>query len=425
LTRKTVIRSGYGIAFFDQSGITTPFTVPEFPFIQTVQQGTLDNVHPAFVLANGPNVQPIPLTPNAGLGQSVYSATRQLGSGYVQQWNFTIQRELTPNLSFEIAYIGSKATRLGVPDYNLNQLTAAQLAMGSSLLQNVPNPFLGQIPASSPLGGPTITQAQLLKPFPEFQNVILFRNNIGNSTYNGLYVKLEKRFSHGLTFLASYTHSKLIDDASSVFDASVTTGSVANFPVADSFNRRLERDLSTGDIPNATAVSFTYELPIGPGHRLHPEGVAGKFVNGWQITGIVTLDSGIPLAISQVTNFNAFGGFATQRPDCIANPELPADQRSIAQFFNTAAFQVAPQFTIGTCSRNPIRGPAFRNADMALIKRTSIGDRMSLDFRAETFNLSNTPFFGAPNTQAGSAAFGTIISAGDPRVMQFALKLNF
>jgi hypothetical protein len=425
LTHKTVIRSGYGITFFDQSGITTPFTVPEFPFIQTVSQSTLDNVTPAFVLANGPNVQPIPLTPDAGLGQSVYSVTRQLGSGYVQQWNLTVQRELTPNMSFEIAYIGSKATRLGVPDYNLNQFTAAQLATGNALLQNVPNPFFGQIPASSPLGGPTISQAQLLKPFPEFQNVILFRNNIGNSTYNGLYVKFEKRFSHGLTFLVSYTHSKLIDDASSVFDASVTTGSVANFPVADSFNRRLERDLSTGDIPNSTAISFTYELPLGPGRHFNPQGFAGKFTNGWQITGIVTLDSGIPLAISQVTNFNAFGGFATQRPNCLANPELPPEQRSVAHFFDTAAFQVAPQFTIGTCSRNPIRGPAFRNADIALAKRTNINDRISLDFRIETFNISNTPFFGAPNTQAGSSAFGTITLAGDPRVVQFGLKLNF
>src|SRR6185369_15293537 len=104
-------------------------------------------------------------------------------------------------------------------------------------------------------------------------NVILFRNNIGNSNYHALYVKAEKRFSHGLTLLVSYTHSKLIDDASSVFDASLTTGSVANFPVADSFNRRLERDVSSGDIPNVTAISFTYDLPVGSGHRLHPGGV--------------------------------------------------------------------------------------------------------------------------------------------------------
>ena len=374
LTGKTVVRSGYGIAFFDQSGITTPFTNPEVPFIQNIQQVNPNNSTPAFVLASGPTVQPVPLTANAGLGQSVYSVTRDLGSGYVQQWNLAIQRQLAQNLSFEIAYIGSKATHLGVPDYNLNQLTPAQLATGnnpgSTLTKSVPNPFFGVIPTSSSLGGPTISNAQLLKPYPMFQNVILFRNNIGNSNYNGLYVKLEKRFSRGLTFLVSFTHSKLMDDASSVFDASLTTGSVANFPVADSFNRKLERDVSSGDIPNVTAISYTYDLPVGSGHRLNPGGVAGKFMDGWQIAGFVSLQSGLPLAVTQTTNFNSFAGFATQRPTCIANPELPAAQRTTAQYFNVAAFQITPQFQIGTCSRNPVRGPAYRDADIALIKRT-------------------------------------------------------
>jgi hypothetical protein len=429
LTDKTVLRSGYAVVFFDQSGITTPFTNPEVPFIQNVQQVNLNNTTPAFVLANGPTVQPVPLTPNAGLGQSVYSVDRNLGSGYVQQWNLTIQRQLMQNLSFEIAYVGSKATHLGVPDYNLNQLAAAQLATGnnpgSTLTTTVPNPFFGQIPSSSSLGGPRTTNAQLLKPYPGFQNVILFRNNIGNSNYNGLYVKLEKRFSRGLTVLASYTHSKLIDDASSVFDASLTTGSVANFPVADSFNRRLERDVSSGDIPNVTAISYTYDLPVGPGHRLHPVGVAGKFAGGWQVAGFVSLQSGLPLAVTQTTNFNAFAGYATQRPSCLANTELPASQRSTAEYFNVAAFQITPQFQIGTCSRNPVRGPTYRDADVALVKRTAIRETLSMDFRAEIFNLTNTPPLGAPNVTDGSAAFGTITSAGDPRVVQLALKLNF
>lgn len=429
LTSKTVVHSGYGLTFFDQSGITTPFTNPEVPFIQNIQQVNLNNLTAAFVLANGPTVQPVPLTPDAGLGQSVYSVSRHLGSGYVQQWNLSVQRQLMQNLSFEIAYIGSKATHLGVPDYNLNQLTAAQLATGldpgSTLTKSVPNPFFGEIPPSSTLGGPTISNAQLLKPYPRFQNVILFRNNIGNSSYNGLYVKLEKRFSRGLTFLFSYTHSKLIDDASSVFDASLTTGSVANFPMADSFNRRLERDVSSGDIPNVTAISYTYDLPVGPGHTLHPEGVLGKFANGWQVAGYISLQSGLPLAVTQTTNFNSFAGFATQRPTCIANTELPPSQRSITKYFNTAAFQITPQFQIGTCSRNAVRGPAYRDGDVSLIKRTAIRESLSVDFRAEVFNITNTPPLGAPNVTEGSSAFGSISSAGDPRVFQLALKLNF
>jgi len=423
LTKKTVVRSGYGLTFFDQAGITTPFTIPQFPFVQTVTQATLDNKTPAFVLANGPSVAPVDPTPDAGLGQGVFSVDRNLGSGYVQQWNLTVQRELTPSLSFEVAYVGSKATHLGVPDVNLNQLTVEQLALGSALTQTVANPFFGQLPASSSLGGPTISQAQLLKPYPRFTNVTLFRNNVGNSDYHAVQAKLEKRVSRGLTFLVSYTRSKLIDDASSVFDASIFTGPIANFPVADSFNRRLEQDVSNGDIPNYFVASWVYDLPIGPGHKLHPSGVLGKFTNGWQIAGIATVESGIPLALTQTTNFNAFAGFGTQRPNCAGDPT--PDHPTTAAYFNPAAFAIAPQFTLGSCSRNPVRGPGYQDADLAFIKRTNITERYTLDFRTEIFNLTNTPPLNAPNVVFGGAAFGTITSAGDPRVIQLALKLNF
>ena len=413
------------MTFFDQAGITTPFTNPQFPFVQTVTQATLNNVTPAFVLSNGPNVQPVTLTPDAGLGQGVFTVDRNLGSGYIQQWNFAIQREITPNLTFEVAYVGSKATHLGDPDANINQLTPEQLATGASLLTKVPNPYFGQIPASSSIGQATTTQAQLLKPFPRFTNVTFFRNNIGNSNYNAVQAKLEKRFSRGLSFLVSYTRSKLIDDASSVFDSSVFTGPVANYPVANGFNRGLDRDVSNGDIPNVTAVSWVYELPVGPGHSLNPKGIAGKFTNGWQLTGIVSIQSGIPLAVTQVTNFNAFAGYGTQRPSCVGSTVLGDSQRSTAAFFNVNAFQITPQFALGTCSRNPVRGPSYQDADMALIKRTMITERFNFDFRAEVFNLTNTPPLGAPNVVAGGAGFGSIISAGDPRVLQFALKFNF
>jgi hypothetical protein len=225
--------------------------------------------------------------------------------------------------------------------------------------------------------------------------------------------------------MASFTFSKLLDDASSVFDSTIGIGSVANFPVADSFNRRLERDVSSGDIPKVLVAAYTYDLPIGPGHGWNPQGTLGKFAGGWQVMGNLSVQSGLPLAIAQATNNNGFAGFATQRPNCIGNPNLPASQRTTTRFFDTAAFHVAPQFAIGTCSRNPIRGPAYRNVDFALSKRTPLRESMSLTFRAEIFNLTNTPLLGNPNTTAGNAAFGTITSAADPRVVQLALKLNF
>ncbi len=153
-----------------------------------------------------------------------------------------------------------------------------------------------------------------------------------------------------------------MDDASSVFDASILTGPVANFPVADSFNRRLERDYSTGDIPHVFVAAAVWELPWG--RRSRPGGIVGALVNDWTLTGIVTLQSGIPLAISQTTNNNAFAGFGTQRPNLIGEPALPDEERSVARWFNTGAFAPAPAFTIGTSSRNPVRGPSYRNLDL-------------------------------------------------------------
>ena len=415
LNERTVARAGYAVVWQEQAGITTPFTVPQFPFIQTVTQRSLDGVNPAFVLSAGPNVRPIPLDADAGLGQGVFAVDRDLGSGYAQQWNVALQREVSRNVVVEVAYAGSKITHVGIPDTNINQLTAEQLRLGSALLQQVPNPFFGQIPRSSSLGDPTITRAQLLRPYPRFTTVSLYRNNVGNTNYNSLQAKLEQRLARGLAYLVSYTRSRLIDDAGSVFDASIQTGPVANFPVADSFDRALERDVSTGDIPNVFVTSFTYELPSGK----------GRLLGGWSVSGLVQLQSGMPFPVTQLTNFNAFAGFGTQRPNRVSDPQLPSGQRTTARWFDTSAFTVAPQFTLGNSSRNPVRGPGYRTANVALIKRTRLDEIRNVEFRAEVFNLTNTPPLNNPNGVLGNPAFGTITSAGDPRVIQFGLKLNF
>ncbi len=425
VTDKTVLRAGYGIIWQEQAGITTPFTIPQFPFIQTATQRSLDGIVPAFILASGPSVQPLALSPDAGLGQGVFAVDRDLGSGYAQQWNVAIQREITHNLVAEVAYAGSKITHVGIPDSNINQLTVEQLAQGNTLLQQVPNPYFGQIPRSSSIGDPTIPRAQLLRPYPRFTSVSLYRNNVGNTSYHALQARLEKRLSHGLAMLVSYTRSKLIDDAGQVFDASILTGPVANYPVADSFNRALERDISTGDIPHVFVTSFTYELPFGKGRHFNLPGVTEKLLGGWEVAGTILLQSGIPFAVTQLTNFNAFAGFGTQRPNLLRDPKLPSEQRTTSRWFDTSAFAVAPQFTLGTASRNPVRGPGYRTADIAFIKRTSFGETRNVEFRTEIFNLTNTPPLANPNGVVGNAAFGTITSAGDPRVIQFGLKLNF
>ena len=417
-TDRTLVSTGYGVVWIEMAGITTPFTTPSFPFLQTVTQRALDTIDPAFVLRNGPSVAPIEPTATAGLGQGVFAVDSTLGSGYVQQWNVSVQRELTTNTWIEVAYVGSKITHVGIPDTNLNQLTVDQLAMGNALLQTVPNPYFGIIPRSSSLGEPNITVAQLLKPFPKYTTVSLYRNNVGNTHYRGLTTKLEQRYAHGFSYLVSYTRSRLMDDASSVFDASVLTGPVANVPVADSFNRRLERDYSTGDIPHVFVASGVWNIPS------FRRGWLGMLASDWTMATVVTLQSGMPFAVTQTTNFNAFAGFGTQRPNLIGDPTLP-DERTPAKWFDTAAFAAAPQFTLGNASRNPVRGPGYRNVDLAISRRLRLKGRSTLEVRAEAFNLLNHPPLGNPNGVLGSASFGSISSAGDPRVVQLALKYGF
>jgi hypothetical protein len=425
VTDAFVIRSGYSLTWIEQAGITTPFTTPLFPFIQTLGQQTLDNINPAFVLSQGPTVTPQPPGPDAGLGQGVFGVQRNNGSGYAQQWNFSLQKTFGQDWSVEAGYLGSKLTRLGVPDINLNQLTTEQLALGSPLTQQIANPYFGQIPPNTSLGTPTVPRAQLIRPYPRFTTVTLYRNNIGHSTYHSFQSRIEKRFSRGLTFSVAYTFSRLIDDAGAVFDSAVLTGPVANFQAADSFNKRLEKDVSTGNVPHIFASGFVYELPFGRGRTHALSGWKDLVAGGWQVAGILRLQSGSPIAVTQATNLNAFAGYGIQRPNRVANPYLPAGEQTTARYFNTAAFTQAPQFTIGNSSRNPVSGPGYRVADVMLGKTFTITERFRTEFRAEAFNVTNNPPLGNPNGSFGNAAFGSITTALDPRVFEFVLKLHF
>ena len=433
VTPKTVVRAGFGIVFIDQSGITTPFTLPQFPFIQNIRQATQDSLTAPFKLAAGPSVQPIALTQNAGLGQSVYTSNRNAGSGYSQQWNLAFQRQVTGNLSVDVAYVGSHIVHVGIPDSNFNQITSAQLAAqtanGIGLATKVLNPYYGQLPAGSTLNTPTIAEAQLIKPFPRFQNVAIYRNNSGQSNYNAIETKVEQRVSHGLYLLFAYTHSKLIDDASSVFSSTVLSSpNSSSLIAADTYRPGLERDSSNGDMPNVTTVAGTYELPAGHGHRLL-SGVGNVLLAGWALNTIATIQSGMPVTITQATNNNAFAGFSLQRPNLVGNPKdlsaSSAHEPTPAMFFNTAAFSAAGTFAIGTASRNPARGPAYRDLDVALVKHSRFFESTDVEFRAELFDITNTPAFAQPNGSFGAAAFGSITATTtDPRVIQFALRLS-
>ncbi|HXE62823.1 MAG TPA: carboxypeptidase regulatory-like domain-containing protein [Bryobacteraceae bacterium] len=413
LSDSLVVRSGYGMVWFEQTGITTPFTLPQFPFVQTVGQQSQDNINPAFLLSNGPTVQVSSPNPNSGLGQGVFGTDRNVASGNSQQWNLTLQKTFGKDWNLEAGYLGSKNSHLGLPESNLNQVPAQYLSMGTALTTKVPNPYYGQIPASSSLGQPTIAQQQLLRAYPRFTNVALFRDNVADSEYEAAQFKLEKRVSHGLTLSFAYTFSKLIDTASTYFSQTIFTGpTLTTIGAADAFNRSLERDVSTGDIPNVFSAGWMYQIP------------RWKKISGWQVGGLVRIQSGDAVPITQATNTLSAFGYAVQRPNRIGNPN-DFSNRGASHWFDKSAFVAAGQFQIGNSSRNPIRGPGLQNADLMLGNTFRLSEEMNLEFRAEVFNVSNTPPLNDPNGSFGSAAFGTITSAGNPRDFEFAAKLKF
>ena len=201
LTDRTLVSAGYGLIWIEMAGITTPFTTPTFPFLQTVSQRALNNVTPAFVLQNGPSVAPIAPTPTAGLGQGVFAVDATLGSGYVQQWNASVQRELTSTHERRGRRTsGSKITHVGIPDTNLNQLTSSSSRSARRCSRRC------RIRSSAPFRAPRRSAirrsrvAQLLKPYPQYTTVSLYRNNVGTTIYNGVTAKLEQRLSRGLSY---------------------------------------------------------------------------------------------------------------------------------------------------------------------------------------------------------------------------------
>jgi hypothetical protein len=241
-----------------------------------------------------------------------------------------------------------------------------------------------------------------------------------------LQLRLQQRLTRGLALLSSYTYSKSIDDASNFF----TSAGDPNFP-QDSQNLRLERGRSNFDVRHRLSTSFSYELPFGRGRRfLGNDGIVTTLLSGFQLNGIVTLQSGRPFTVallSDIDNSNtgrsSLGFGANDRPNVAG--DATAGNRTPERWFNTSAF-VFPAFgTFGNAGRNILDGPGYRNVNASLLKNARLSERMNLQLRLEAFNLFNTPNFNLPDNFLGSPTFGRILSARDPRHLQFGAKLLF
>ncbi len=303
------------------------------------------------------------------------------------QVNLNIQHELQGSMLIEVGYVGNQSRHLTANDLSLNQVHPSQFGPGN---------------------------AQLRRPFPQFTNVALVNPAVGSSSYHAGTVKMERRFSGGLTLLGHYTFSKFIDDVES-FSELGATGSYMDF-----YNRRLDRGLSGSDLRHRAVLSGVYQIPF-----LKNRGVLSALFGGWRTGVIASMQSGpafTVLSASNQTNGFLAGGL---RADVTGTPSLPGDQRSIDRWFNTAAFRVPDPYRFGSAGRSILNSPGLVNFDTSFIKAFPVRERLRFELRAEFFNFFNQSDFGEPAASVGTPAFGTIRSARPGRSTQVAVRLEF
>ncbi|MGH9846947.1 MAG: TonB-dependent receptor domain-containing protein, partial [Blastocatellia bacterium] len=434
-TSKTVLRGAYGV--FYAPSLQGASGTPSSPGYRsdTTWLSSLDTVTPNHYLRDPfPNgfvpISGASLGLLTGLGSSISAPIRTVETPYSLQWNLGIQQELPGGILLETTYVNNRGLQLidgesqaGLP---LNQLRPEHLALGAQLLQNVPNPFFGLITTGT-LAAQTVQRRFLLRPFPQFDDISARAATGGVSGYHSFQLKAEKRLSRGLAFLLAYTNAKLIEDASSINAAGFgQTAARQNI-----YDRRAERAVSPNDISQRLVFSYIYELPFGRGRLLGQDWnrVADALLGGWQINGITTFQTGFPLSITAPNTCNCFN--STLRPNISGSAELsgPVVER-LSRYFDTSVFSQPAQYSFGNAPRTlpDVRRPGQRNWDFSLFKQFRARERWNVQFRAEAFNLFNTPQFGAPNQNFGNLGrgFGEITSqANSPRQMQFALKVLF
>ena len=333
-----------------------------------------------------------------------------------------LQAELPSQSVLEVNYTGSRGTHLFVPFTSLTPIHPVYWPLGRNTLTGaVPNPFYGVITdARSQLSRPTVQLFRLLRNMPHFDgaDVATSEPPRGDSNYHALQLKWEKRYSNGLTMLAHYTWSKMIDNISHSSGNVNWLGGGTN--LQNPFDLRGERSLSSHDAAHATAITGAYELPFGKSRKWGSnwnrwvDWLAG----GWEVSAVARTRSGMPLHVTQ-SGGSIWNG--TQRPDLVGDPSTSGSVQSrLAQWFNQAAFAKPATDVPGTAPRNlKYRGPAINTFNAALLKSFATVEGQRLEFRLEADNAFNHPIFSDPGTSYGSTGFGSITGTKvGPRNMQ-------
>jgi hypothetical protein len=357
--------------------------------------------------------------PATVVGGSVTTAFRDLRTPFAHMWNVSLQRELPGQMIGEVAYIGTRHENLWV-NISRNAIPSDALSQGTALDALVPNPFFGIIRTGDALLTAANTRAaQLLKPFPHYVGVTRFRDSVGDSWYNGLTIRLEKRAARGLTYQVAYTVSREEDTVPERFGS---RGSVVIDPNDLSKSKAVAED----DRTHVVTSYFIWELPVGFNQRWVNRGWIAHVVGGWRLGGIGTFASGRPLVLSGVTASNGVSTGLGAYANVVGNPSLSNGEQTLDRWFNTGAFAQPAPFTFGTGRRTypDARGPKIKRVDLLLSRLHAIG-ASTLEFRVEAQNALNTPQFGEPVGSLTDANFGRIITGAGERRLQVGVRWGF
>jgi len=452
LGRSTVLRGGFGLSYFPNQ-IGNAGTLQNVPLVISRDCGG-DFAYPVqcpseiagpgglgLTMARGlwqPTIDPASADyPNEELGTGVAAGTEidavgnKLKSGRVAQFALQLQQELRSNLIFSLGYVGNLGRYLPLVP-NVNQATYATYSYSG--------------PECTIDGQPTYSSSCFTQgpiPYPDYSgDQIYVLQSASNSNYNALQASLVRRFAAGLTANVNYTWSHILNNGSPEGEGGfrpvecvrngcmMDSGNGTPIPV----NSFLQYDYGNGDLDvrQRFAAMLAYALPFGRSLQ----GAAAYLVKGWSVNAIYAYSTGLPTSISEqgggppgtITNASGILGFrGGDAPNQIHDPNA-GNVHTIEEWFNTSAFAVQAPGLLGNARRNCVYGPPLRHLDFSLTKTFPIRENLTLQFRAESFNLTNTPNFAEPNTSLGSPTFGEITSTApfsNPRLLQFALRLTF
>jgi trimeric autotransporter adhesin len=433
---KTVVRAGYGVYWapwnyqgvgsqnYGQIGYSRDTFLSQGQFQPTV---TLSN---AF---SGGALQPIGNSLGAltGVGSQIEFIDQDKKAPYVQQYSLDINRELPGGIAIGFEYAGATGRNLGLGGsndgiLNINQLDPSLMQLGPALLEQVPNPFFGTGTGFSP-GSATVQRRQLLRPFPQFGDILMRQNTGGRNQYHAAIVKFEKRVTNGWGGRINYTWSRLEDNQfgeSNFFSANA--GEAQN-----AYDLDAEYAVSLLDVPHKLVMSPIVELPFGEGKRWAKEGVAKHILGNITLSSIISLESGFPISVRTQANTTNIFTRTQWANTASADPATSGDREDRLQpglWLNSGAWSAPAPYTFGTGGRTDTRTrtPHRNNWDFVATKELQFPGTVRGQLRFEVLNITNTVKVRGPETRLGNAAFGNIgTQSGFMRLTQLMFRLSF